>query len=379
MASSSTPPPIPTRKPNNSKTLDAYNQKLKYQKNLQKKLSQKAKKIDTDINQIKEEMIGLASKIRDTEQKTKNLEQRIIKLEIRKSILEDKLVEDRASIAKLILALERIRRTPPEAMIARPGTPYKTAQSALLMQRIMPSINRHAEKLRKNLETLNKVQTDLEKDKENEKELSKALSKRHESLKTLMSEHKIRYKETNNNLKISEISAQQISIKAKNLSELVKKLKEEEQKEKERQKNSLIKEKKNQSLPTTIGQAQFPVSGIIRTSYNQTEKETGSKSKGITFEGRSGGIVTAPMSGKVSFTGSFKKYGNIVIIEHPEGYHSLIAGISDISAYIGDIVKTGEPIGILPESSLIKHPTLYYELRKNGKPINPSVKFPDLG
>ncbi len=85
------------------------------------------------------------------------------------------------------------------------------------------------------------------------------------------------------------------------------------------------------------------------------------------------------MGGKIQFTGAFKRYGNIVIIEHNDGYHSLVAGLDQIHSSVGDIVKSGEPIGILPDSSLIPRPTLYYELRRNGKPVDPSTKFADLG
>lgn len=368
-------PPIPPKK---TQTIEAYNERLEEEKKQQEQLKTKANKLDRKINSIKHDMVSVAEKIQNNEKEIKSLENRIINLEIKKSVLEDNLRADRASISRLILALEKIRRTPPEAMIARPETPYKIAQSAMLMGGILPSIDRHAEKLSKNLETLNTVQTELEEEKEAAGNVKANLDKQHKTLKELIAEHKKLYVETNKNLKISEINIKKISMQAKNLNDLVDRLKKEEQAERERQKQLIAKKAALKKVPPSNEQSRFPISGIIRTSYNQKD-DTGSKSNGLTFEGRPGGIVTAPMNGKISFTGTFKRYGNIVIIEHDGGYHSLLAGIEDISANIGDVVKIGEPIGLLPKSSLIPHPTLYYELRKNGKPTNPAAKFSDLG
>ncbi len=368
-------PPIPPKK---TQTIESYNERLEEEKKQQEQLKTKANKLDKKINSIKHDMVSVAEKIQNNEKEIKSLENRIIKLEIKKSVLEDNLRADRASISRLILALEKIRRTPPEAMIARPETPYKIAQSAMLMGGILPSIDRHAEKLSKNLETLNTVQAELEEEKEAAGNVKGNLDQQHKTLKELIAEHKKLYAETNKNLKISEINIKKISMQAKNLNDLVDRLKKEEQAERERQKQLIAKKAALKKIPPSNGQSRFPISGIIRTSYDQKD-DTGSKSNGLTFEGRPGGIVTAPMNGKISFTGTFKRYGNIVIIEHDDGYHSLLAGIEDISANIGDIVKIGEPIGLLPKSSLIPHPTLYYELRKNGKPTNPAAKFSDLG
>ncbi len=368
-------PPVPQRK---AEALNTFNTKLKEEKAQNKRLQNQAKKIEQEIEATKQNMIDLAQEIINNENELKKLENRIIKLEIRKSILDDELLADRASIAKLILALERIRRTPPEALLARPDTPYKIAQSALLMGGIIPSVNRHAEKLKKNLLTLNTVQKELENDQKQAKATTLSLDKRHTELNELISTNKALYEQTNKDLKISEMNIKSISLQAKDLADLVDKIKKEEQEERERQAQAVIKKSQPKPIPPSSGNSRFPVSGIIKTGYNQKD-ETGSKSKGLTFEGRAGGIVTAPLNGRVSFTGKFKRYGNIIIIEHESGYHSLIAGISDISTNIGQIVKTGEPIGLLPKSSLIPHPTLYYELRKNGKPTNPSVKFSDLG
>lgn len=369
-------PPVPSSKPADLKTLS---KELEHETEQKRTLEKQAKEIDQELSNTKEKLISIAKEVHANEEKLKSYQKRITSLEIRKSILVDNLNKDRLSISRLILALERIRRMPPEAMLASPETPYKTAQSAMLMSEILPAIDKHANKLEENLETLTTVSNELETEQLALVKNSEKLKQQHEEITKLVTQRKKLYANINDDLKAHELSIQKISLQAKNLKELVEKIKKEEKKERERKKAAIIA---RHSLPQKTvksdGSVRLPISGIIRTHYRQTDK-LGAKSKGITIEGRPAALVVSPMNGRIQFTGSFKRYGNIVIIEHANGYHSLVAGLDTINSVIGDTVKSGEPIGLLPNSTLIPRPTLYYELRKNGKAVNPSVKFADLG
>jgi septal ring factor EnvC (AmiA/AmiB activator) len=71
----------------------------------------------------------------------------------------------------------------------------------------------------------------------------------------------------------------------------------------------------------------------------------------------------------VAYAGKFRGYGLLLIIEHSEGYHSLLAGMSRIDVEQGQQVIAGEPVGVIDEGN--GEPVLYLELRRNGQPINP--------
>ncbi len=368
-------PPIPKSK---TEALQAFKDRLKSEQSKQADLASKVKDIDEALSDTKSRLIALAKDIQANEASFVELEKRIANLEIKKSVIDDQLLADRASISRLIVALERIRRTPPEAMIARPDSPYKTAQSAMLMGSIIPSINRHAAKLSKNIETLNNVKSELEKEKSELQETSRSYKNQKEELTALITTRKQLYQRANNDLRAREITVEKLSLQAKNLEDLLSKIRKEESDRREELRKRNIAIKAAKTMPKTLGNARLPLSGIIRTTYNQKD-QLGAKSKGISIEGRAGAIVIAPMNGKVQFTGAFKRFGNVVIIEHAHGYHSLVANLDVINVHIGDIIKSGEPIGLLPNSSLIPRPTLYYELRKNGAAINPAEKFSGLG
>ncbi len=81
--------------------------------------------------------------------------------------------------------------------------------------------------------------------------------------------------------------------------------------------------------------------------------------------------VNAVYPGKVVYADWFKGYGNLVIINHGEGYHTLYGNLSETFLKVGDIIKGKEPIGRVGESGLLNAPSLYFEVRYKGKPLDP--------
>ncbi|MEQ9447676.1 MAG: peptidoglycan DD-metalloendopeptidase family protein, partial [Rhodospirillaceae bacterium] len=92
------------------------------------------------------------------------------------------------------------------------------------------------------------------------------------------------------------------------------------------------------------------------------------RARGITIKGRAGAPVIAPFDGIIAFAGPFRGYGRLLIIEHSEGYHTLLAGLARIDGAVGQMVLAGEPVGLMETAGAAN---LYVELRRDGQPINP--------
>ena len=75
--------------------------------------------------------------------------------------------------------------------------------------------------------------------------------------------------------------------------------------------------------------------------------------------------------GKVVFAEWFKGYGQLVIVNHGEGYHTLYGSLSEIFPKVGDIIKVNQIIGRVGDSGVLNAPSLYFELRYKGKPLDP--------
>jgi murein DD-endopeptidase MepM/ murein hydrolase activator NlpD len=105
---------------------------------------------------------------------------------------------------------------------------------------------------------------------------------------------------------------------------------------------------------------------IIHPKYNTT-----TKNNGIDINGRYGDNVFAVAPGKVAYADRFMGYGNLVLIDHLDGYYSLYGHLSEILVRVGDEVSVGRIIGRVGESGSLSGPMLHFELRKNGKPVDP--------
>ncbi|MCD8497152.1 MAG: peptidoglycan DD-metalloendopeptidase family protein [Alphaproteobacteria bacterium] len=317
------------------------------------------------------------------------LEARMAELEKERLDIRKSLEGDQKAMAKLVMALQRLRRVPPEALFAKPGAPLEAAQSALLLGEIIPALDNQASDLKEKLVRLKNLSKEMQADKEKlVATADKLKSEEKELAKTLKNRESI-YARTSEDLKTKQLEVKQISAKAQNLKDLVGRL----QKDREEKKTAALRQQREQNtssvrnavydpgpltpLPPS-GEAQLPVSGIIKTRFREIDA-IGAESQGISITGRGGGLVVAPMAGQVRFAGAFKKYGNIVIIEHQGGYHSLIAGLEKIDTVVERNVSAGEPIGTLKNTGNDGKPSLYYELRLDGKPVNPAQKFAELG
>ncbi|OAN52365.1 peptidase M23 [Paramagnetospirillum marisnigri] len=117
------------------------------------------------------------------------------------------------------------------------------------------------------------------------------------------------------------------------------------------------------------GKLPYPARGKLVGSYGQTN-DVGHVSKGITIQTRKGAQVIAPFDGQVVFAGPFRGYGLLLIIEHSEGYHTLLAGMAQVDCPVGQRLAAGEPVGVMGQDDDAK-PTLYVELRHAGQPVNP--------
>lgn len=347
---------------------------LEAQKKQQAELERKAAEIEGQISGNKDKLVDVGRSIQFNEKNLREIEEKIAGLKKRKEDISETLQTDRLEIARLLAALRKISLVPPDAIVALPASPLETAQSAMLMQKSVPVLYRHAASLRARMTELERVTVDLEEKKKNALAASRALEKDQREISELIIKRERLYAQTNTDLKKQQENVKQISLKAQSLQDLVRRLNDDEEKNKAGRGDP-----PEAFVPVpNVGQAQLPVSGIVTVRYGEPDS-FGAPSKGVSIEGRDKALVVAPMGGVVRFAGPFKNYGQLIILEHKKGYHSLIAGLQKIDTVVGQNINAGEPLGFLGTTSNGIKPSLYYELRLNGAPINPARVFNDQG
>lgn len=367
------PAPVPVSK---KRALGELDERLKVETKAQKVLESEVEDLHRALKDNRKALRALSSTIQTHEKKLLTIENRIVKHEAELDGLEDKLQEDYKSIGHLILAMNRLKDVPVEALVLTPGAPLETAQSGLVLKRIMNSLNVRSHQLKENIARQQVLSVSLKDDRAEVVASLDYLGRDRTQLSTLIRRKEALHKQSASDVRSKQAEIARISKDAKNVRDLMARL------EQKRKANlAAAKEKKNLAqvlydAPSKLlsGQSQLPISGIIRVGYGQKD-HLDADSKGLWIEGRQSSLVVAPMKGVVRFAGSFKSYGNIVIIEHAGNYHSLIAGLEKIDAAVGYEVAAGEPLGYLGVIVEGANPRLYFELRRHGKAVNPSQKF----
>lgn len=117
---------------------------------------------------------------------------------------------------------------------------------------------------------------------------------------------------------------------------------------------------------------QWPVQGVVIAG--QTFGKNGNK--GIDVSGRKGQPIVAAADGKVVYRGSgLRGYGRLIIIKHNDKYLSAYAHNSKLLVKEGQIVKAGQQIAEMGNSDA-RRVQLHFEIRKQGKPVNPLKYLP---
>ena len=122
------------------------------------------------------------------------------------------------------------------------------------------------------------------------------------------------------------------------------------------------------------GRLPWPTEGRIVTAFGaQVHPRFGTRTfrNGVDIETNEGRDVAAVYPGHVIYTGWFKGYGNLVILDHDNEYYTLYAHMADIDVKEGEDVRQGQRIGTVGDTGSLEGPRLYFEVRYQGKPQDP--------
>ena len=129
------------------------------------------------------------------------------------------------------------------------------------------------------------------------------------------------------------------------------------------------------SLRQLKGKLLWPVAGRITRRYGAKQAAGELQSSGVVIASRAGADVRAIASGRVAFADWLRGVGLLLIIDHGDGYMSLYGQNQSLYKAVGDWVKRGEVVAAAGSSGGQVQDGLYLELRKDGRPFNPTAWF----
>lgn len=128
------------------------------------------------------------------------------------------------------------------------------------------------------------------------------------------------------------------------------------------------------SFSSLKGLLNMPVKGKIVSFYGpQRNKKFNviNFQSGIEIKADRGEPIRAVYNGRILYARWFKGYGNMIIIDHGNNYYTIYAHAQEIFASQGDTVEMGEVVATVGDSGSMIGPSLHFEVRHHGKPVDP--------
>jgi septal ring factor EnvC (AmiA/AmiB activator) len=390
--------------------LKALEKQLQDSRDKQVRFAKAAEVLAQEIAKLRNDSIATAKTAQAHESALSDLEEQLAALNAEEAHKAEELTRHRAQQQQLLMALARLARNPPEGMALAPGDPLATVRSAILMGAAVPPLEAQARQLRDEIAGLAQIRQQIAAAEAQEHAERQSLDQEQIRLTALISRKAVLQQEAQQGAEQSNQRYLQLASQAADMQQLIERLDSERktrdaelQKRREEQDRRAEAERRDTerlmreqqrgersqgvvvALPPPVirdptkppparpfvkahGHLLYPASGHVLRRFGEND-EFGVTSKGLTLETREAAQVVAPYDGRVLFAGAFKGYGQILIIEHGDGYHSLLAGLDRVDGAVGQWLVAGEPVGTMSKGDV--KPRLYLELRHDGQPINP--------
>jgi septal ring factor EnvC (AmiA/AmiB activator) len=380
-------------------------------------LGRQAQALKDEIKGLRRDMVAAAGAAQDLEDALSATERALTGLEAEQAEKQSAIETQRARLARTLGALQRIALRPPEVAFAAPEAPVDALRSAMLLSVAIPVIERRGRTLRAELSTLEGLRRDIALKQEDLAAETASLEAERRRLARLIERKRGLEDVTSAEQRAARARVRKLAREAKDLRDFVAKLErdakrraeEEARKAAERAsreaaeraareaarlsteaskpqpeetqqallatppaRDPLQKPSNVRDFPRSPAAASLvmPARGQVILRFGDREKDADTTSKGLSILTREAAQVVAPYDGRVRYAGEFRGYGQILIIQHGERYHTVLAGLDRIDAVVGQWVLAGEPVGVMSRRE-DGDPILYLELRRSGQPINP--------
>ena len=348
---------------------------------------------------ISTRLVDLESQVQNQQVAMAELDTQIKSLEAKGVTLASDLAAKQDELSGLLSGLMHLQQNPPPALVVSPENVLDALRGAMVLGDVSAGVQDKAKALRDDLDELHAVRDETQTAREKQQTGIDALAANENELKTLQDQKRAFALAAGKDLASEKAHAAQLADQAKNLQQLLSDLQKakdeaERQKTEEAKAAAKAEQERQQALlgPLKLmsslkGKMPYPVNGEVIKRFGE-DTELGTKLDGLAIAAESNSHVISPVDGTVEFAGTFRSYGQLLILNAGEGYLVLLAGMKQISAEMGQTVRVGEPVGamgdgpsslaLLGETPDHSHPVFYVEFRKDNAPVD-STQWWDAG
>ncbi len=371
------------------------------------KIEAEVENLRGDRARLSAALIETTKHIQDNEAKIGEAEARLVGLKGRENAIRRSLASRRNVIAEVLASLQRMGRTPPPALLVSPEDMLQAIRTSMMLGAVVPQMRAETQKpwqptSRRSCKCAGRSRPK----KPNWRRKNADLGLQRQKLAALIDARQASLGVAEQALNAEEQRAGDLARQATSMKDLISRMEQDlagaKHAAEEAAKAEAARKLAEAAAPPvqksdispfkdpgrlapamafedTKGLLPLPAAGAIVRSYGAPDGVGGTE-KGLLMATRPDAIVAAPYDGWVAFSGPYRSFGQVLIINAGGGYYMVLAGMKRINVEAGQFVLAGEPVANMGDGSVktaaamaigAAEPILYVEFRKDGAAIDP--------
>lgn len=344
-------------------------------------LEDEAQAASDAADRLQKRSAALAARIQAAEADISAGEARLALIRRQLRAQQARLSEAQAPLLALTTTIQHLTRQPPITVLAQPGSLSDMVHARAVLDAALPVIDQRTVAVRKELSALRRLRQHSATAIAALSQSRSDLNARRGELSRLENEGRLRARELMGSARLEADRALGLGEKARDIVELMDELEDASSLGADLARlpgplprprdpaRAAMADAAPAAAPSSSGAGagayRLPVVGRIVAGLGEVTA-SGVRSRGLTIAARPGGQVVAPAAGRVMFAGDYRGYGKIAIIDHGDGWTSLLTGMIGLSVAVGDRVTAGSPLGRAGSDNS----EITVELRRGGRPID---------
>jgi murein hydrolase activator len=375
---------------------------------LRRKIESEIAALRVERERLNQALLDAAARLRATEESAAEVEQKLESLKGGENTIVQSLRSRRALVGEVLMVLQRMGRRPPPALLARPEDILEAIRASMAIGAVLPQMRAETAALQADLTHLLALRDDIRTQQARLAREKEQLVSQRATLALMIEarQEALREKQTARDTQAERIRA--LAAQATSIKDLIARMEGESEAARraaqaardadaarEAADAALSREQRAKARAAPFrdvarlapavafenlkGRLPLPTTGPGLRRFGAPDGYGGTE-RGLSIAAKENGVVISPCDGWIVFSGPYRSYGQLLIINAGAGYYVVLAGMSRINVNVGQFVLAGEPVASMGDGTAqtaatiaigAKQPILYVEFRKDGTSIDP--------
>jgi len=366
--------------------LKGINSQIREKQKLLKQTKKAETQVSSELDQIAKNLKEKESSLANLSSELKSVESGLVSTQKQIQLVVTEVESKKQQIAKRVASLYKAG----EMGNLRIFFSSESVPEVLENRRYMQSVLEHDRKLfleyQGRLQALHNLKGNLEKEVVKKEKLSEKIKIKKNEIEDEKSKKSAHLSQIREEKKVYQVSLKELQANARRLHSMVERLEAKSRKSysSKNEKRHVISGNyaqpplSDKGFGAQRGRLALPASGEVVSHFGKhkhPEFNSFTFNNGISISASMNSDIHAVFDGEVIFADRFKGYGNMLIIDHGGGYFTLYAHAAKINKKVGAAVRKNETVAQVGDSDSARGSQLYFEIRYQGKPVDPGPWF----